>query len=132
MKKSEIKNITKLADYEAEIIELSNIIAENGNSEKVSLWKKELKSLKLKYTKLKNKLDKSEVYEEPINVNLILQNNISLDNILAIKKYIENTGECVVEFISPISDGFISLMIESMSEQVRIERLDENTVRCFV
>ena len=130
MKKSEIKNITKLADLEAEIIELQNLIVENPNSEKVSLWKKDLKNTKTRFTKLKNKIDKCDDSVEEFDVNLILQNKISLDNCLVIKKYLNNQGECVVQFINDISDEFIRLLVESFDKQVRVDRLNNNTVRC--
>lgn len=130
MNKKDIKTITQIADLEAEVIELQNLIVSKPNSEKVEVWKKDLKNTRTRLTKLKNKFDgKSKDIDEP-NVNLILQNKISLDACLAIKKYINKEGECVVQFINDISDEFIRLLVDSFDKQVRIDRLNNNTVRC--
>lgn len=130
MNKKDINTITKIADLEAEVIELENMIVEHPNSEKIEVWKKDLRNTKTRLTKLRNKFDKNDEVEEQINVNLILQNKISLDNQLAIKKYLHANGECVVEFINDISDEFIRLLVESFSYQVRIDRINNNTIIC--
>lgn len=58
----EIKLITKLADLEAEIIELENLIKDNIDNpnkyEKILLWRKDLIKLKTMKTKVENKLNK--------------------------------------------------------------------------
>ena len=89
-----------------------------------------MRNTKTRLTKLRNKFDKNDEVEEQIDVNLILQNKISLDNQLAIKKYLHANGGCVVEFINDISDEFIRLLVESFSYQVRIDRINNNTIIC--
>lgn len=58
----EIKIMTKLADLEAEIVELENLIKDNIHKpslqEKILLWRKDLIKLKTMKTKLENKLNK--------------------------------------------------------------------------
>lgn len=58
----EIKLITKLADLEAEIIELENLIKDNIDNpnkyEKILIWRKDLIKLKTMKTKVENKLNK--------------------------------------------------------------------------
>lgn len=59
---SNIDLITKLADLEAEIIELENLIKDNIDNpnkyEKILLWRKDLIKLKTMKTKVENKLNK--------------------------------------------------------------------------
>lgn len=62
----EIKLIIKAADYEAEINELTQLILDNINSEKVPLYKKDLVILKTKHTKVLNELNKL-IEKEKIN-----------------------------------------------------------------
>ena len=54
----EIKLITKAADYEAEIDELTELILKDINSDKVPLYKKDLTILKIKHTKIINEINK--------------------------------------------------------------------------
>lgn len=58
----EIKLITKIADLEAEIIELENLIKDNIDNpnkyEKILIWRKDLIKLKTMKTKVENKLNK--------------------------------------------------------------------------
>lgn len=58
----EIKLITKIADLEADIIELENLIKDNIDNpnkyEKILIWRKDLIKLKTMKTKVENKLNK--------------------------------------------------------------------------
>lgn len=62
MNENQIELVTKLADYEAEIDILTDLILENiNNTEKVSQYKKDLTKLKSLYTRTRNVLEKSLV-----------------------------------------------------------------------
>ena len=62
MNENQIELVTKLADYEAEIDILTDLILENvNNTEKVSQYKKDLIKLKSLHTRTKNVLEKSLV-----------------------------------------------------------------------
>ena len=51
------KLITRIADYEAEINELENLIMNDVHSDKVPLYKKELAVLKARYTRATKELE---------------------------------------------------------------------------
>lgn len=53
-----IKLVIKAADYEAEIDELTQLILDNVNSDKLPLYKKDLVILKTRHTKIVNQLNK--------------------------------------------------------------------------
>lgn len=61
-----IELIKKIADYEAEIVELENLIIHNVSVDKISLYKKDLTILKTNYTKTKNQLN-NLIKKEKIN-----------------------------------------------------------------
>ena len=65
MENENIVNLnTKLADCEAEINELENLLLENKNPDKNPRYKKDLVSIKSRYTKINNKLNK--LYENNV------------------------------------------------------------------
>lgn len=128
-KKKEIEIITQIADLEAECNILEILITEGEGNEKASLWKKDLKKSRTRLTKLKKKLDSGE--EEPIEYDILLNNRLTLENQLKIKKFVNENNECVVKFRYGVSDEFLRLLEESLCYQVKVERLTNDTIKCL-
>lgn len=108
----EIKIITKIADLEAEIIELENLCKKHPESIDVGLWRKELKSLRTQHTKLVKKLFKDDIdakiEKEFIKPEIsdtqldLIDGNISLADMLKINELLRNEGRIILKFKKPV------------------------------
>ena len=132
MNKSLERDITKIADLEAEESILLDLILESKDSEKSSLYKKDLKSTRLRLTKLRNKIKGKNDKVEFIDKDIYTDNILSLEFAMKVKSMLNIKPMVTVECSSLIDDYTLSLLRQSID--VEITKIDSYNleIRKFV